>query len=316
MISPADIAAAKAVPIAEVVGAALELKRDYALCPFHVERSPSFHVHRPTNTFCCFGCGAKGDGIEFIRRYRGLDFVAAVVALSGSSVVSLPGRGLLLARPALARRVTDAPAEPLLPKILALWDAATEPGIVRFYLDSRNLSQKRLPEALRGHPAVWCEETGQRRPCVLAALTGPDGAICALQRVWVTDRLEYDGKTEFPKGARCSDLAAGKKTWGVMGAGAVRLAAAGETLGIAEGFETSLAAAKLFKIPVWAACGAWRMGSIELPEIVRSVVIFGDNGAEGEKAAAKAESLYRRRGYSTQCVFPEGCGDFAEMVAA
>ena len=52
--------------------------RGFAICPFHNERTPSFHVHSRWNRFYCFGCGAKGDVIEFIRKQNGFGFKEAV----------------------------------------------------------------------------------------------------------------------------------------------------------------------------------------------------------------------------------------------
>ena len=70
------------LPISAVVGRYVELKpkgkNEWGCCPFHDEKSPSFEVHTKTNTFHCFGCGEKGDGIGFISKKLGMDFVAAV----------------------------------------------------------------------------------------------------------------------------------------------------------------------------------------------------------------------------------------------
>ena len=43
------------------------------LCPFHSERSPSFMVYPETQSYYCFGCGAGGDAITFIRKRENLD---------------------------------------------------------------------------------------------------------------------------------------------------------------------------------------------------------------------------------------------------
>ncbi|MDT9595250.1 DNA primase [Nocardioides zeae] len=52
------------------------------LCPFHDEKSPSFHV-TPARQFChCFGCGEGGDVIWFLQRHDGLEFVEAVERLA------------------------------------------------------------------------------------------------------------------------------------------------------------------------------------------------------------------------------------------
>lgn len=50
-------------------------------CPFHAEKTPSFVVFRETETFHCFGCGAHGDAITFLRRVRRLSFSEALDAL-------------------------------------------------------------------------------------------------------------------------------------------------------------------------------------------------------------------------------------------
>lgn len=58
------------------IGEFIELKNNFANCPFHNERTPSFHVRE--NKFYCFGCGEKGDVISFIMKLKGLDFIGAV----------------------------------------------------------------------------------------------------------------------------------------------------------------------------------------------------------------------------------------------
>lgn len=46
----------------------LEIKNNLAICPFHEEKQASLSLNDKKNVFYCFGCGAKGDVIEFIRR--------------------------------------------------------------------------------------------------------------------------------------------------------------------------------------------------------------------------------------------------------
>ena len=45
------------------------------LCPFHVEKTPSFHVNTKGGYFHCFGCGAVGDAEEFLERTAALKVV-------------------------------------------------------------------------------------------------------------------------------------------------------------------------------------------------------------------------------------------------
>lgn len=56
-------------------------KRIMGKCPFHEDSSPSFFVFTNDNHFHCFGCGARGDAIEFYMRTQNCDFKTAVNAL-------------------------------------------------------------------------------------------------------------------------------------------------------------------------------------------------------------------------------------------
>jgi DNA primase len=66
-------------------------KGDYwACCPFHQEKSPSFHVDDRRNRYKCFGCGASGDHFKFITETEGLSFPEAVERLADQAGVALP----------------------------------------------------------------------------------------------------------------------------------------------------------------------------------------------------------------------------------
>lgn len=65
--------------------------RDYSgLCPFHKEKSPSFHVSGEKQLFHCFGCGASGNLVQFVMRMEGLDFVEALKLLAERAGIQLP----------------------------------------------------------------------------------------------------------------------------------------------------------------------------------------------------------------------------------
>jgi DNA primase len=59
------------------------------LCPFHTEKSPSFSVNAELGMYYCFGCGAKGDVITFVREVEHLDFVEAVESLAARAGIAL-----------------------------------------------------------------------------------------------------------------------------------------------------------------------------------------------------------------------------------
>ncbi|MGA5535588.1 DNA primase [Mycolicibacterium nivoides] len=87
-ISDRDIAAIREkVRIEDVVGDYVQLRRAGAdsmkgLCPFHDEKSPSFHVRPNHGHFHCFGCGEGGDVYAFIQKIEHVTFVEAVELLA------------------------------------------------------------------------------------------------------------------------------------------------------------------------------------------------------------------------------------------
>ncbi|WP_161599415.1 DNA primase [Hymenobacter nivis] len=60
-----------------------------ACCPFHNEKSPSFHVNATKGIFKCFGCGAAGDGIGFVMKLKKLDFIEAVKEIAGDHSLAI-----------------------------------------------------------------------------------------------------------------------------------------------------------------------------------------------------------------------------------
>lgn len=74
------------VDVVDVISGHVDLKRagtSYTgLCPFHDEKTPSFHVNKSQGFYHCFGCGAHGDAITFMMQYARLSFTDAVEALA------------------------------------------------------------------------------------------------------------------------------------------------------------------------------------------------------------------------------------------
>lgn len=64
-----------------------------ACCPFHEEKTPSFHVLPDRNTYRCWGCGARGDAIDWMRNRHHMSFHDAVVHLAGVCGIPLPVEG-------------------------------------------------------------------------------------------------------------------------------------------------------------------------------------------------------------------------------
>ncbi|MES2623088.1 MAG: CHC2 zinc finger domain-containing protein, partial [Patescibacteria group bacterium] len=72
------------VNIVDVIGRYIKVTKagiNYkACCPFHNEKTPSFFISEQRQTFTCFGCGEKGDVLEFIQKYEHMDFRTALRA--------------------------------------------------------------------------------------------------------------------------------------------------------------------------------------------------------------------------------------------
>ncbi|MBO7196251.1 MAG: DNA primase [Clostridia bacterium] len=79
--------------IETLIGGYVSLKRAGSnlrgLCPFHSEKSPSFTVYPADNSFYCFGCGAGGDAISFIRKRENLDYPDAVEFLAQRAGITI-----------------------------------------------------------------------------------------------------------------------------------------------------------------------------------------------------------------------------------
>ena len=60
------------------------------LCPFHNEKTPSFTVYNETQSFYCFGCGAGGDAVTFIKNIENLDYMDAVKLLAQRAGMQMP----------------------------------------------------------------------------------------------------------------------------------------------------------------------------------------------------------------------------------
>ncbi|HCF83184.1 MAG TPA: DNA primase, partial [Ruminococcaceae bacterium] len=72
----------------------VELKRSGSTfscrCPFHTEKTPSCHFYEQTQSFYCFGCGAGGDVVNFIRLIENLDYIEAVKFLAQRAGMPMP----------------------------------------------------------------------------------------------------------------------------------------------------------------------------------------------------------------------------------
>jgi DNA primase len=153
----------EAVDMVSLVGSRVELSRKgvnsyFGNCPFHDERTGSFHVSPDEKLYHCFGCQASGDAFNFVMETEGVDFKGALESLATRFGVALeevdedP-------RHAERRRRQDRLYE-LLARTATyygryLWEAA-EAGEARDYLAGRGLTEETLRAFRVGYaPNVW-----------------------------------------------------------------------------------------------------------------------------------------------------------------
>jgi DNA primase len=160
-----------AVDMLALVSARTDLRRAgvnsyFGLCPFHDERTPSFHVSPDEKLYHCFGCQASGDPFRFVMETEGLDFTGALEALAGRFGVRLQAEA---ENPqAAARRQRRDRLGSLLARAAAyymrcLWESReAEPA--REYLLGRGLSEETLRAFRIGYaPSAWDRLLGASR---------------------------------------------------------------------------------------------------------------------------------------------------------
>lgn len=147
----------------EVIGDHVKLSRrgrDWVgLCPFHGEKTPSFHVHPDRGFYFCFGCQMGGDALSFVREVNGYSFREAVKHLAAQYGVSLPEESAETAREDARKRkvLDDAYA------LTAFAQAFFRESLVelqgarcRAYIDERRLSRESVERyALGFAPDRW-----------------------------------------------------------------------------------------------------------------------------------------------------------------
>lgn len=149
------------LPINEVIGQYVQLRRAgrnfVGRCPFHKERTPSFHVSPERNSYMCFGCGEKGDIFTFVQKIDGVDFVTALKQLAERAGVVLKQRSPV---DEAARAESKNKEEHLLEvceeatKFFELQLAARKE--IQEYLHTRGVKDETIKEWRLGYaPASW-----------------------------------------------------------------------------------------------------------------------------------------------------------------
>ncbi len=112
----------------------------WAPCPFHQEKSPSFHVDDRKGFYYCFGCHAKGDAVTFLRESENMGFMEAVEVLAREAGMTMPARDPKAAERA-SRRDQLAEVMEQAARWFRLQLSSNAGSAARDYLDRRRLSE-------------------------------------------------------------------------------------------------------------------------------------------------------------------------------
>ena len=172
-----------AVDIAEVVGEHVPLKRAGAnsmkgLCPFHKEKTPSFHVNTALQIFKCFGCGAGGNAATFLMKIENIPFPEAVKRLAERAHIPLAETTNPEEQERTRLRQVVETATSLYQRSLA---SAPEAARAREYLESRRIPKEAIAQFRLGYSTGQEVFSAKVHPALLqrAGLAGPgrDGGL-------------------------------------------------------------------------------------------------------------------------------------------
>lgn len=242
------------VSLSGLIGRTVKLRKStggfVGLCPFHQEKTPSFHVSDARGSYHCFGCGAHGSLFDWVMETQGRSFAEAVALLAEDGDIAP-------AQPAQRegwRRVDEG--SELHPSAFVgqwIWDRAmpARGTMVEAYLRGRGLSPDGVAgglEALRYHPAapvvpwrIGAQPGSVRRaPAMVGAMMANDGAVMGAHVTYLA--ADGRGKADFgvDRGGRARPS---RKMWGPLSGHAVWLsgspmAARDRPLIVGEGIET------------------------------------------------------------------------------
>jgi len=190
-------------PITEVVSRhGVELRgrgeRLTGRCPFHADGEPSFTVYPATRSFYCFGCGAGGDVIDFVRRAEGLGFREALLRLDGVPTEAprlVQRQRITPARLSLDDRLILAAAFELYQE--ALWHT---PGALRY------LQDRGIPEHVARRCRLGYADGGKLTPYL-------SRRRLSLRRAREIGLLTADGREALAGRLVVPELRGGRCTW-------------------------------------------------------------------------------------------------------
>lgn len=303
------------------------------LCPFHNEKTPSFYVFEDTQSFYCFGCGAGGDVITFIRQIENLDYVDAVKFLAAQCGLEVPEEAADDSTARLRKRILEMNRAAARFFYACLKSPEGAPG--RRYFKKRQLLPSTITSFGLGYaPAKWDALKNH-----LKSLGYTEKEMQAASLIVVRDGHSYDkfrDRVMFPiidlqgnviafggrvlgdgepKYLNSSDTPVFKKSRGLYALNFAKSNADG-TLILCEGYMDVIALHQAgFKNAVAT------LGTALTPEqsrlmsrYAKEVIVSYDSDAAGQKAAQRAIGLLTSAGLNVRVLHIEGGKDPDEFI--
>ena len=270
-----------------------------ARCPAHDDRNPSLSITERDGKLLVF-CHAGCDQAEVWTALKDRGLVGETCNRPVTSCRHRQGSNVVTDQ---LERPVRAEAKATFAKRIWAESRAAVGTPVESYLKGRGLTVE-PPATLRYHPGLKHGPTGLFLPAMVAAVTtGPGRDVAAVHRTF----LVADGRKKAP-------VSQNKMMLGPCSGGAVRLAAAGEELLLAEGIETALSVLQATGKPTWACLSTSGLKAIILPPEVKTVTIAADGDGAGEKAAQEAARRFYTEGRKVKIARPPDGMDFNDLL--
>lgn len=271
----------------------------WALCPFHQEKTPSFHVveRGGSSFFACLGCGEKGDAIALAQQLFSCSFPEALRIVADGELEREPDPHVIEAR---ERRKREADAEAKRARLLrhasavAIWDAAEPIGgtiVTRYLRAARRITGYLGKADLRFHPAAplnpYEPDKGRKLPAMVAAIRSASAEHIGTHVTF----LRADGSDK----ATLAHLPGSRLVCGEHVGGFIRLGPMRSRMVVGEGIESTLSACDALDASGLAAINAANLRAVILPAGVACAIIAHDCDAKGAgqlSAEALAERLW------------------------
>jgi hypothetical protein len=292
--------------------AALAYAPEHVPCPHHGGHDGYrlFIHYNETGRSVCNTCGIMGSGLDTLMLVTGWSLTETVrkvadwlgTATETAKTVAQPA-------PVMKPRVDPAVAYRRLAEV---WKASLplKGSVAEKYLQGRGIWDENMPASLRAHEGLPYVHGRERTfygkyPCLLASIRNTDRALVSIHRTFLTP----DGrKAPVPDAKKLMS-----QHMNLKGCAIQLYPAVGDTLGLAEGVETAIAAHCISRMPVWACITAVLMEQVEVPKHIKRLVIWGDRDVSerGIQASQKLAERMEEKGiavelYLPNCPIPSG----------